>query len=523
MASEVARLTTELALRDNMSAPLGRTLNNVNSLNRGLSQMGRGVGQVAGGLGRLATIGAVGFVGAIGASVKAASDFEASLNTINTIAQTTPSNLADIGAGIRAMSRETGASLDDLTKGYYDLLSAGIDVADAQKVLGQANLLATGSLGTTAQGVDVLTTALNAFRLTGDDAATVAEELAVAVERGKVTLDQIAPSYANVAQTAAVAGVGTNEIAAAFANLTAQGVPAAEVTTQMNRAILSLIAPNAQLNELQKDLGVNFAEIARDKGLVVALEQLRVAAEKAGIPLLDLLGRQEAFKFTIATTGDNLGRYNEDLAAVADATGTLADQVGARRQGLAFQFAVLKANIRDVGITVGSSLLPVLTPLIQDLVDTISEPQTQRAIQDFATDLADGVRDFIAAAKSGDLQPFIDGLRILGDVAAKAVRHLPQVATRCSGAARHRGSPEPPVGRGPGRWGREHRGRRAVHRVPARRQPGQPAMGPERDRRGGWPRRRRGRGREQPAPPSRSSGRGRRWGGTGLDHRQLAD
>jgi TP901 family phage tail tape measure protein len=426
--SDTAKLVASLELQDKFSgtaAKFGATLGN---LERQTATLGRGVGQFASGIGRLATIGIGGFTAAVGASVKFAADFEASLNTINTIAQVTPGQLTAIGQGIRELARETGTSLDDLTKGYYDLLSAGISVADAQLILRQANLLSVGTLGTTAQAVDVLTTAINAFGLTGSDAARVSEELAVAVERGKVTLDQIAPSYANVAQTAAVAGIETGEIAAAFANLTAQGVDAAEVTTQMNRAILSLIAPSTQLNKLQEELGVNFANIAREQGLVVALEELRKAADAAGIPLLDLLGRQEAFKFAIATTGANLRSYNDDLTAVGNATGTLADQVSARRQGLSFQLDVLRANLKDVGITVGQNLLPALTPMVETITDFINDRKTQAGIRTFARELAEGVQDFIAAAKSGDLQPFIDALKLLGTIAGKAVdvfRSLP--------------------------------------------------------------------------------------------------
>ena len=44
-----------------------------------------------------------------------------------------------------------GTPLEELTQGYYDLVSAGIKAKDAQNVLTQANKLAIGGLASTAE------------------------------------------------------------------------------------------------------------------------------------------------------------------------------------------------------------------------------------------------------------------------------------------------------------------------------------------------------------------------------------
>lgn len=411
---------------DNFSPALDRATRSLGNFEGGLGRVGRGTGQLAQGFARIGAIAGTALVGGIVASVKVAADFEEQLRTINTIALATPDQLDAIGSGIRRLAVEHGGDLNDLTKAYYDLLSAGIDVADAQGVLNQATLLSIGTLGTTSQAVDVLTTALNAYGLEGKDAARISEELAVAVRDGKVTLDQIAPTYANVAAIAAQAGIGTDEIAAAFARLTAQGTDAASVTTQMSRAIVELLSPTSQLLDLQERTGIVFSEVADERGLVQALELMRQKAEALGIPFIELFGRVEAYKFALQTTGPAHQAYLDELGAVQTSTGVLAAQVGEREQGLAFQFNKLKASIREVGIVIGSALLPELTPLITDFAAFVTNKAPQ--IEAFARDLAGGIREVVAEIKQADFSGFTGALEIMAQVGGKVVdlfRSLP--------------------------------------------------------------------------------------------------
>lgn len=316
----------------------------------------------------IAALGAGAVVGvglALGA--KAAGDFQEQMAIVNTIAHQTPAELAKTGEAIRALSTSTGTGLEDLTKGFYDLLSAGVPVAQAMAVLGQANTLAIGGLATTSQTVDLLTTAINTYGLNAKQAATATDQFALAIQDGKVTADQIASTYANVASLAHQAGISNGEIAASYAVLTAQGVPAAETTTQMGRAIIELIKPNADLRELMEKTGQNFAKIAADKGLVVALQAMRDAAAANDVPFQNLFGRLEGMKFALETTGPNFKQYSDELAAMHNANGTAAAQAAERMGTFDRQTAILGNSLQNLLVTVGTPLLPFLTDLASRL------------------------------------------------------------------------------------------------------------------------------------------------------------
>jgi TP901 family phage tail tape measure protein len=331
------------------------------------TKVGRGARETASNLGKLSIAGlGLATVLTVG-TVHAAGDFEAQLQTINTVAQRTPEALAEIGDGIRQLARDTGASLDELTQGYYDLVSAGIDASQAQKVLAASNTLAIGGLATAAEGVDLITTALNSYGVAAEEQGAMSERFAdvfaKAIERGKVTAAELAASFANIGPLAASNGIEIEELAAAYATLTAKGIPAAEASTMMSSGLIALTRRTGDLEKLEKATGKSYLAIAGRKGLAVALEELRKDADKAGVPLIDLLGRQEALQLAINTTGDSFDDYNRNLEAMSDANGTAARQMSERQQGLNYQVARLKALALDAGITIGSKLIPKLLPL----------------------------------------------------------------------------------------------------------------------------------------------------------------
>jgi TP901 family phage tail tape measure protein len=367
----VATVGNLLVLISASNAPLTAALAKSEAELKAFSGTATGHGAVAStglhtvGLAALGVVGAVAVMGA--ASVKAAADFQEQMGIINTIAHQTPEELNKTGQAIRGLSTSTGTGLTDLTQGFYDLLSAGVPAANAMDALRQANTLAIGGLATTAQTVDLITTAINSYSLNTKGAAVATDQFALAVQDGKVTAAQIASTFADVAPLAHSMGIGIDEISATYAVLTARGVPAAEAMTQMNRAMVELQKPNADLADLQTKLHVKFADVAAEKGLVEALNEMRSAAEANGVPFQDLFGRLEGYKFALATTGPEAQTYRDELVKMHDATGTAAAQAAERMGTFDRQLSILGNSLQSLAIGVGNAFLPALTAIVQQV------------------------------------------------------------------------------------------------------------------------------------------------------------
>lgn len=332
-------------------------------------------------------------------------------------------DIAGLTDEVQALSRASGQTTTDLTGGLYDLVSAGVSAEDAMSVLAASTDLAIGGLGTTAGAADVVTSAMNAYGLKAADAGHITDVFALAIQKGKVTADEIGASISNIAPVAAAAGVSLEEVSAGYAALTAKGVPAAQASTQMRAAISALLTPNEQLNRIQEQTGVNFAELARTEGLSSAMETLRKSfadngdalAQLAGVSEKDFpkalksmqkelglansdvekltaiagedgasfalaelaktagqadsgfaksLGSVEAYQFALNATGDNAAAFQATTAEMFDATGTAAEQAAIKMDSPVEAgkrlFATFQTFMQDVGGPFASSLGPVL-------------------------------------------------------------------------------------------------------------------------------------------------------------------
>jgi TP901 family phage tail tape measure protein len=296
------------------------------------------------------------------AATEQASKFEDQLRTIQTVAPNL--NLDKAKNDILALSRETGKSTDDLTAGFYDLVSAGVSADDAIGVLSDSAHFATGALGSTAEAVDLVTSVMNSYGLAAKDSARITDVFAKAVADGKVTAAELGGAISDIAPIASSAGIKIEEVSAGFAFLTKNGVPAAQAATQMRAAISALITPNTQLNAIQKETGINFAELAKTQGLAASLEALRKATHGNADAFAQALGRVDAYQFALLTTGEHAQAFGQEIIDVSHSQGLAMDQYSIKSQSAIEQGKRLVATVQSFIISVGAPFVNSIGPAI---------------------------------------------------------------------------------------------------------------------------------------------------------------
>jgi len=287
------------------------------------------------------------------AGIEQATAFEDQLRTINTVAGLSDDVLGKMGDDIQALSRETGKTTEDLAAGMYDLVSAGVPAGEAIGVLRDSAKLAVGALGTTGETVDLVTSVMNAYGMEAKDSAKITDVFAKAVMDGKVTAAELGTSIARVAPIAAQAGISMEELSAGYALLTAKGVPAAEASTQMRSAISALLTPNAKLLAIQEKTGIQFAKLAKEKGLSVALEELRKSVGGSDEAFAAALGSIEAYGFAVNVTGENADAMALQIEESGNSAGLAAAQYAEKSKSVAEQGKRLVATFATFAQDVG--------------------------------------------------------------------------------------------------------------------------------------------------------------------------
>ncbi len=218
-----------------------------------LATMGGAVDSAGAKLGMLAA-GATVLAGAaligIGvASAKMAGDFQQNTNMLVTSAGEIRSNLELVRAGILKMSVDTATSTKELINGMYMIESAGYHGAAGLKVLQASAEGAKAENASLKEVANAVTSALNAYHLSANDATWVTNDLVAAVGAGKMKMQDLAVALKNVLPVSATFKISLTDTTAAIATMTAVVsvrliLKVAETGSTFFRATASQVAVN---------------------------------------------------------------------------------------------------------------------------------------------------------------------------------------------------------------------------------------------------------------------------------------
>ena len=315
--------------------------------------------------------------GALGASVKGASDFSDGMSKMSTLFDTTQTSVTDLSKEFLSLSNKTGLSATELAEAGYQALSAGQSVEDVAGFVETAGNLAKAGFTTTTTAVDVLTTAINAY---GDEAGTadeISNKLVRTQNLGKTTVDELASSMGKIIPTASSMGVNIDNLTSGYVSLTKQGIATAEATTYMNGMLNELGDSGTTLGGIIKEkTGMSFQE-CMDSGMSLAdvLQITKDYADENGIAYNELWGSMEAGKAGLAILNGGVDEFNSTVETMASKT----DDVGDALDKLDTPSVKAKKAINQVknsGIELGTSLLSALLPTIEKVAGGVEKVTT---------------------------------------------------------------------------------------------------------------------------------------------------
>jgi len=175
---------------------------------------------------KIAKAAAVAGIAVAAVSAKMAADFDKGMREISTlITDVTDSDIKVMSNEIKRLGIESGQSLKSISKGLYDITSAGFTKAsDGALVLAASTKLAVGGVTDVANAADIITTALNSYQLQAKDATLVSDILFTTVRLGKTTMTELGASLGQVLPFSNAADLSLRDVGAAMATITASGI-----------------------------------------------------------------------------------------------------------------------------------------------------------------------------------------------------------------------------------------------------------------------------------------------------------
>jgi TP901 family phage tail tape measure protein len=261
-------------------------------------------------------------------------------------------------------------SQTQLLAASYDVASAGFaNAADNAKILEVSAKGATGGLSDINTVGNAVTSVLNAYGKSADQAAILVDGFIQTQNDGKIVLNEYAQQIGRLAPTASAAGVGIQELNAAVATITAQGVPVEATFTGLNQALVSILKPTQEATKLAKLLGIDFNEAGlRAKGFGGLLEEVKQKTGGSTTALVQLFGSVDALKAVLPLVNDDLVKYNSNLDKQAKAS-DVADKATEELGGTVS--AEVSKMINQIG-NLTRSLDTVLGPALGGIVKLIN-------------------------------------------------------------------------------------------------------------------------------------------------------
>ena len=336
-----------------------RTRKALNGVNSSLSSMATKVIGVS-----AVYFGAKGLIRGLTSTTSKAGEFQKGIAEVGTLLGQQASELSGMAQGLKGLSVSFGQTLDTLAKAQYDAISAGFtDIADSQKLLASASMLAVGGVSDVATTTDVLTSALNAYGLTGADAVDVSDSLFTTVRLGKTTVTELSASLGKAIPFAKSAGLSMDDLGASMALMTTKGINTAETTTALSSLFRNLAMPTAGVREAMQEAGIEI--VKTDDGATDLIGTLR-QFEGLDPALMAKVAPDVGTKLAIETLLNDIDGLSTNLKEFEDKAGASREAFKVMTNTWRFQTQKFKSVWDTLVVSVSDAFIKDLQPRLEN-------------------------------------------------------------------------------------------------------------------------------------------------------------
>lgn len=307
-----------------------------------------------------------------GAAIKKVIDLETNLNVLQAVTGASAAQMAVASARAVQLGADItlpGVTAAKATEAMLELGKAGLSFDNILGATRGTLQLATAGQLSFADAAAITGRALNAFKLSGDQAGRVADLLAAAANASTGDVTDMAFALRQASANAATLGIPIEQVVAAISQLANAGIVGQDAGTSLKTFFIGLTKNTKPAIKAQKELGVSFIDAAGNvKPFPIILRDLNKAL--AGLPtgkaqklIQDIFGQDAArAALILGTAGPEA--FGEMLTAVTK-VGAANDLASARTKGLAGAFE----NLRNIAETMTTNALLPLLPIFTQVVN----------------------------------------------------------------------------------------------------------------------------------------------------------
>ncbi|MBQ3748767.1 MAG: phage tail tape measure protein [Eggerthellaceae bacterium] len=308
-------------------------------------------------------------IAAVGAAaVKMASDYENAVAKVYTIMDKGVMSTDDMAKSILDLSTKTGKGANELADATYQALSASVATEKVAGFVEEAVKLSKAGFTETATAVDTLTTVINAYGYSAEDAAMISDRLVQTQNKGKTTVDELASSMGNVIPTASAYNVSLDNLCSAYVIMTKQGINTANATTAINGMLTELADSGSDVAKiLQEKTGKSFGQLMSDgMDLGEVIQILSESVDGDSEAFANLWGNVRASKGALAIANAGASEFTSTMGDMANSTGLCEKALDDLATPAAKANKAINA-VKNTGILLGEEIIGAAVPSLEKL------------------------------------------------------------------------------------------------------------------------------------------------------------
>lgn len=306
-----------------------------------------------------------GGVAAITGTTAAIVDLDAKLRELQAIAGATNGEFNSLRQVVLKTSEDTKFSAVELAESSVMLAQVGQSAAEIEKTLPVISSFAMAVGTDMKNAVDIVTTSLTVFNMNTSQTQRVTNVLTEALNRSKLSMDQLVLGFQYSANIAADAGVTFEELTAVLAGMSQAGIRSGSMLgTGLRQILMSLAAPTEQIKDLLTQLGLTMNDVdVRTQGLTGVLTNL----SEAGLTASQAMGAFETRTAAALVAASNQVSFIQRVQERF--TFTRAAEEAAEKQSESFKNSVLELKNEFISFMndAGKPVLQMLIGLVKTL------------------------------------------------------------------------------------------------------------------------------------------------------------
>lgn len=298
-------------------------------------------------------------VNALQAGVSEIIQFDQALKNLQAITGATDQEIRAMSETIKHVASTTKFSTVEVADAMVLLGQSGFSAAESINAIQAVSDLATGTLTDMRTTTDLLTTAIRAFGKEAFQASEIADIMANAINKSKLTIEKLRIAFNYVGPAAYAAGINLEEVAASMMALANSGLRASTIGTGLRQIFSRLVAPSARLKEAFEANNIELDDInIRLHGFSGVLMNLKDLFMDTRTGLIDarkafeLFGLRGANAILALIKATETGDFQKFLGQVYE-VGTASKMAGIQIEGLGLKVKNLMDRLKRLAVEIG--------------------------------------------------------------------------------------------------------------------------------------------------------------------------